>query len=177
MPKKNVKIKIQSKICDLTGNDMVQNILNDEEFMSFMDEGNIIDDTIEFSTDATLRDINGHIELVYNELEELGMEKSRTKLMFDKTEPTSVTMVRTGAVATGMVFNSAKGKRRYICTYETNIMPFEICVCTRSIDNKLTYDNGGTMYLDYDIEIHGIKTERNRFTIEVTNQSAEGRLS
>ena len=175
MPKKNVKVKIQSHMSDLTNADMMRTVIDDKGVMSVLNAEEIIDDKVEFSTNAVLKDNGGKIELVYDELEELGMEKSRTRLIFNKDEPTVVTMLRTGSVSTGMVFDSDKKGRRHMCTYNTGFMPIELCICTRNIDNTLTYDSGGTVYLDYEVEFHGIKTERNRFTIEVTNQRQEGK--
>ena len=54
--------------------------------------------------------------------------------------------------------------------YQTPIMPFEVCVHTLRVDNALAVDGqsvGGTLDLDYVIEIRGARAERCRMHLEV----------
>jgi uncharacterized beta-barrel protein YwiB (DUF1934 family) len=76
--------------------------------------------------------------------------------------PELVTMMRHGTVNTILVFE--KGKR-HICTYQTEYMPFEICVNTKEVINTLL--ENGRIDLDYIVEIRGAQAERTQFTIEI----------
>ena len=178
---KNVKIKIKSQISDLMMSDvyssaraiyMIDDEINnirmneaDDIMLDYFDE--VINDNIEYSTHGKLSTDGDNITVSYEESEIMGLEGCETSLYFSKIVPTVVTMTRTGSVVSGIVFDPAA--RRHMCTYETDFMPLELCVCTRNVGNNLTYDNGGILNLDYDIEVHGIRTERNRLTLEVVN--------
>ena len=119
---------------------------------------------LEIRTQGTLtRDADGRISLSYDETELTGMEGSTTTVSFTEEDPKTVTMLRFGSVTTTLVFEEA---RRHICVYETPIMPFEICIYARRVENTLTMD-GGDMLLDYLIEIHGAKAERTLFELHV----------
>ena len=109
------------------------------------------------------RDEDGRISLSYDETELTGMEGSTTTVTFAEDDPGTVTMLRFGSVTTTLVFEQ---ERRHICVYETPIMPFEICIYARRVQNDLTMD-GGSMLLDYLIEIHGAKAERTLFELHV----------
>jgi len=178
---KNVKIKIKSQISDLIMSDiyttartidMIDDEINhtykrgsDTAMEDYFDDA--VNDKIEYSTQGTLS-VNGEKIIVsYEESELMGLDGCETSLYFNKISPNIVTMTRTGSVVSGLVFDPTD--KRHICTYETDFMPIEFCICTRSVGNNLTYDNGGTLNLDYDIEVRGVRTERNRLTLEVIN--------
>ena len=178
---KNVKIKIKSQISDLIMSDiyttartidMIDDEINhtykrgsDTAMEDYFDDA--VNDKIEYSTQGTLS-VNGEkIIISYEESELMGLDGCETSLYFNKISPNVVTMTRTGSVVSGLVFDPTD--KRHICTYETDFMPIEFCICTRSVGNNLTYDNGGTLNLDYDIEVRGVRTERNRLTLEVIN--------
>lgn len=119
---------------------------------------------LEIRTQGELtRDADGRISLSYDETELTGMEGSTTTVTFSEKDPETVTMLRYGSVTTTLVFEQ---DQRHICVYETPIMPFEICIYARRVENHLTMD-GGSMLLDYLIEIHGAKAERTLFELNV----------
>ncbi|MBQ7301222.1 MAG: DUF1934 domain-containing protein [Clostridia bacterium] len=123
------------------------------------------DTLLEIRAQGTLtRTEDGRISLSYDETELTGMEGSTTTVTFSEADPATVTMLRYGSVTTTLVFEQ---ERRHICVYETPIMPFEICIYARRVENGLTMD-GGDILLDYLIEIHGAKAERTRFELHVT---------
>lgn len=119
--------------------------------------------TIELESEGLLKVEDGRLEISYEETELTGMAGSTTAVSFAEDTPGLVSMIREGSVNTVLVFEQSK---RNICVYETEYMPFEICIHTYNIENNLTRD-GGTLSLDYVIEIHGSATERTRFTLEV----------
>lgn len=119
---------------------------------------------LEIRAQGTLsRDADGRISLSYDETELTGMEGSTTTVTFSEDDPDTVTMLRYGSVTTTLVFEQ---NRRHICVYETPVMPFEICIYARKVQNTLTME-GGSILLDYLIEIHGAKAERTLFELHV----------
>jgi uncharacterized beta-barrel protein YwiB (DUF1934 family) len=72
-------------------------------------------------------------------------------------------MIRSGSVSTALVFEPGK---RHFCTYKTPYMPFEVCVHTIKVDNRLL-DAEGTLDLDYVVEIRGAQAERCRLHLEL----------
>ena len=117
---------------------------------------------IEIQSVGTLCVSDGRVEIAYDETEATGMAGSRTAISFMENEPGIISLAREGMVSTTLVFESAK---RYHCVYQTPYMPFEICVRTHKVDNRLLTE--GTLSLDYIIEIRGAQAERTRFSMQI----------
>ncbi len=98
----------------------------------------------------------------YDETEATGMDGSVTSITYLQDRPELVTMLREGAVSTALVFEEGK---RHHCVYQTPFMPFQICVHTLKVDNRLETDR--TLFLDYIIEIRGARAERTKFYMEI----------
>lgn len=126
-------------------------------------EGQEQQETIEMITQGLARVRCGRVEIVYDEGELSGMEGSRTVVSYAKSEPQTVSMIRTGAVSTALVFERGV---RHLCTYETPYMPFQIGVFALNVDNRLETD--GEICLDYLIEIRGAQAERCKMTMKVS---------
>lgn len=123
------------------------------------------DDILEIGVEGKLRVTQeGRCTLSYTETEESGMAGCETTVTFDKDSPELVTMMRGGSTSTALVFEP---NSRHICVYNTPYMPFELCVHTHRVDNRLLTD--GVLKLDYIIEFRGAKAEHNHFTLTVTN--------
>ena len=120
------------------------------------------DGLIEIFTEGSFRITPDRVSISYDETEITGMEGSRTTLSFNKSTPELVTMTRTGSVNTALVFEP---KKRHICTYNTPYMPFEICVRTLSLDNRIESD--GEISIEYIIEIRGATAERNSLLLKI----------
>ena len=120
------------------------------------------DGVIEIYTEGRLRVTPDRVSLSYEETEITGMEGSKTVVSFLKSQPELVTMSRTGAVNTALVFEP---KKRHICSYNTPYMPFELCVRTISMDNRLESD--GEFSLEYIIEIRGATAEHNILSLKI----------
>lgn len=119
-------------------------------------------ETLEMITQGLVRVRSGRVEIVYDEGELSGMEGSRTTISYAKNEPQTISMIRTGAVSTVLIFERGV---RHLCTYETPYMPFQIGVFSLSVENRL--ESEGMIVLDYLIEIRGAQAERCKMTLRV----------
>ena len=116
----------------------------------------------EIMMEGRLVQTSTRVELSYEEGELTGMEGSVTKLAFRPEDPSLITMMRSGAVSTALVFEP---HRWHVCVYNTPFSSFEVCVHTLEARNELL--EKGELYLDYLIEIHGARTERCKMTVTV----------
>ncbi len=134
-----------------------------DEFFSRVGEGTSLQpEVIEISTVGRYEEKDGRIELSYDETEVTGMDGSRTAISFSKDSAGVVSMIREGAVSTVLVFEAGK---RHHCVYNTPFMPFEVCVHTIKVENKLREDR--MLFLDYIVEIRGAQAERTKFQMEI----------
>ncbi len=121
-------------------------------------------DHIRYITTGMMYWGNGCCRITYAEREDMGFTDAETTLSFSLEEPLAVTMTRTGTQSTVIRFDPASP--RQIVTYGDGEFVMEFSVNTRAIENTVT-ESGGEILLDYVIEIHGIKTERNLFRIRI----------
>jgi uncharacterized beta-barrel protein YwiB (DUF1934 family) len=117
---------------------------------------------LEMTTEASYHDDGTLVCIRYKENELSGMEGSRTLVSFHKKDPQMLSMMRDGSVKTAMVFEAGK---RHTTVYQTPIMPFEVCIFTRKVDNRIEQD--GTLCMDYAVELRGAQTERTNFFMRV----------
>ena len=162
MSNKTIRMKIKStrfdmpellfsQVCADIAEDMPELKITDE--MLAVAEG----EALEVNTSGVLTAEDGRIEFSYDESELTGMQGSKTAISYAEDNPALVTMMRSGSVSTSLVFEQGK---RHHCVYKTPYMPFEVCVHTLKVDNKLDTDK--TLYIDYIIEIRGAKAERTK---------------
>ena len=174
MKKKNIKLKIISEQFDIA-DELFTTLVGADGYLSSFDD-NVEEkiapkdkkdkpesEIMEMTTDAVITDDGERIEIPYEETELTGMDGSRTAVSYKKDDTGLVAMMRDGAVRTALVFEEG---RRNICAYETPFMPFELCICTKKVENTLSFE-GGRLYLDYIIEVRGAKAERTKFTLEI----------
>ena len=108
-------------------------------------------------------DGNGaQISLAYDESELTGMDGAHSVLTYHTSEPDLLHLIRSGNVSTSMTF---KPHHRAICTYQTPYMPFQVAIHSLVVDNRLL--DGGTLTLDYIIEIRGAQAERCRMELAI----------
>lgn len=122
---------------------------------------------IEMVTEAAVAVKGGRLTVSYDETEITGLGESRTEISFALDDPTVISVMRTGEVRTALVIEQGV---RHICTYETPVMPFEICTYARKATNSVTVD-GGEMHLDYIVEIRGALAQRT--VLDVTLRKAD----
>ena len=142
-----------SKLCEDIADDMGE-IKIPEELSSSEP------DVLEVNTEGYILLKDNRVELCYDETELTGMEGSSTSISYDESSPTIVTMLRRGAVSTALVFEEGK---RHHCVYKTPYMPFEVCVHTLKVDNRIYSER--SLFIDYIIEIRGAKAERTKLEL------------
>ncbi len=156
----NCKIKITTTQTDYRGKSiferMAEELLITETF-SDMDGSGTIETTL--YGNVTMDD-KGYT-LSYEETEENGMGGVKTQLKFALETPKEISLSRTGEMNSFMYFEE---KKRHICVYNTGIIPFEICIYTRSIDNRLITD--GFIEIVYIIEIKGACAQKTVLRME-----------
>ncbi len=135
------------------------------EDLSLADEDTRVEiqpETLEIRSVGTVSEEDGRRLFSYEETEATGMAGSTTSLTYLLHRPELVTMLREGSVSTALVFEEGM---RHHCLYQTPFMPFEVCVYTLKVENKLETEK--TLFLDYIIEIRGARAERTKFYMEV----------
>ena len=164
MIKKSIRIKLTS-FREASDDSFFNQILGEDPYETDEDMPEQEEEEqgpIEMFSEGELYVTEERVIIAYDESELTGMEGSHTQVRFERSHPGLVTMMRYGTVNTILVFE--KGKR-HICTYQTEYMPFEICVFTKEVRNTLLTD--GRIELDYIVEIRGAQAERTQFTIEI----------
>ena len=89
---------------------------------------------MEMTMEARYHDDGTRVCIRYKESELSGMEGSQTAVSFQKSCPGLISMLRDGTVKTALMFEPNK---RHLCIYQTQIMPFEVCVHTRTVTTAL----------------------------------------
>ena len=117
---------------------------------------------MEMTVEGRYHDDGTRVCISYKESELTGMEGSSTSVSFHKSEPQTLSMLRDGAVKTALIFEQNK---RHLCVYQTPIMPFEVCVYTRTVRNAI--ESEGVLEMDYTVEIRGAQAERTKFLMRV----------
>ena len=121
------------------------------------------DQHIEFSTDGFISEKGDTVEITYKENAELGMADIESSLRFKKNRPNFVNLIRTGSAPASLVFDNHFPRQN--CSYCIGNLPFSFCIITNEVKN--TFDEfGGKIVLDYQIEMHGVITEHNVYTLE-----------
>lgn len=158
----DVRIKIKSILYEVQAS-LFSEEENDEELaVALPTEENIAPEEIIISTEGILKTEDGRFEVSYKESEATGMEGATTSVSFALDQHEIVSMIRSGSVSTALVFEERK---RHHCVYNTPYMPFEVCVHTLHVDNRL--DGEGILELDYVVEIRGAQAERTKFYMQI----------
>ena len=107
---------------------------------------------------------DGDIVIRYNEDDSTGMGETRSEIVLHGGRRDMVSIVRTGGVVSTLICE--KG-RRHISAYRTPVMPFEVCVFARECEHSVEYGTGGSVYLNYYVEIRGTEMQHTRMRITV----------
>ena len=117
-------------------------------------------EVIELVTEGRLTRDEGGYTLSYQESELTGLEGTLTTFQI---EPQRVTLLRVGEVNSQMVFEEG---RRHLSMYDTPYGALSIGVNTRKMRADLN-DRGGSIEIDYAIEIDHALAGQNLFQISV----------
>ena len=140
---KRVRLKIETSKTELAGSFFVGGKLRPSQ-------KNEKPQKSEQTVTARYRDDGTRLCIAYRESELTGLEGSEATLSFFKNEPHVITLQRSGSVRVHLNFEAGK---RHTCVYQTAIMPFDVCLECKSVQNLL--EREGTLYLDYVIEVRG----------------------
>ncbi len=117
-------------------------------------------DSMELVTEGKLEQVDGALQLSYEESELTGMKGTTTIF---HVEPEKVTLVRVGPVSSEMVFQQGK---RHMSLYKTPFGSMEIGVVAHRLYSTLS-PSGGKLEIDYDIEINHQLAGASQFRIRV----------
>jgi uncharacterized beta-barrel protein YwiB (DUF1934 family) len=121
-------------------------------------------DNIRITSEGTMTFDGKRVEICYVEtMDDAGM--AQNTLSFDVNEPNMVTLAREGAVSCVMTFSE---NGRYGGLYNLGFASFDFTVATRRISNKLTFEKGGVLLLDYNTELQGIAVQTSRFRFDIS---------
>lgn len=122
-------------------------------------------DRIDLITAGRLYRRGGKYFISYEESELTGMEGTRTTL---KLEDRQVTMTRTGTHPSQMLFAENK---RHVGLYHTEVGSLAISTHTSHLVNTIG-ENGGSLAIDYTVEIDSSLAGRHRFEMAVMPSDA-----
>lgn len=121
-------------------------------------------DNIRITSEGTMSFDGNRIEICYDEtMDDAGV--AQNTLSFDVQEPGIVTLVREGAVSCVMTFSE---NGRYGGLYNMGFASFDFTVATKRISNKLTFEKGGILLLDYNTELQGVAVQTSRFRFDIS---------
>ena len=117
-------------------------------------------DSTELTTDGTMELTEDGMILSYEETELTGMEGTTTTFIISGKR---VTLLRTGAVNSQMIFEEGK---QHTSLYETPFGELPIDIQTSSLRHNLA-ERGGVMDIKYAIAVDHVVTGRNCFKLRV----------
>ena len=121
-------------------------------------------DNIRITSEGTMSFDGKRVEICYDEtMDDAGV--AQNTLSFDVKEPGIVTLVREGAVSCVMTFSE---NGRYGGLYNMGFASFDFTVATKRISNKLTFEKGGVLRLDYNTELQGVAVQTSRFRFDIS---------
>ena len=122
---------------------------------------NVEDETIELVTEGLLaKEGEGAYTLSYQESELTGLEGTLTTFQI---EDDRITLMRHGEVNSQMVFEEG---RRHLSMYNTPYGALAVGIKTHSMDCRMD-DHGGSIEINYAIEIEHAVAGQNLFQIQV----------
>ena len=122
---------------------------------------NVEDETIELVTEGLLaKEGEGAYTLSYQESELTGLEGTLTTFQI---EDGRITLMRHGEVNSQMVFEES---RRHLSMYNTPYGALAVGIKTHSMDCRMD-DHGGSIEINYAIEIEHAVAGQNLFQIQV----------
>lgn len=115
-------------------------------------------------SEGTIEIKEGRVCLSYEETAIEGVEGCTTVISFEEGSPDCVTVERQGPLSS--VFVISKGERVF-SAYSTPYGVIDMCIFAKKVENRLTAD-GGTLSLDYAVELRGLTAQRTKMEVKVT---------
>ncbi len=125
------------------------------------------DDTFVFKTLAEMRvskDAHGAEAIEISYIEDESMEDTRTLIVYTPSQNGRVSVIHSGAVMSSLICERGV---RHISAYKTPVMPFEVAVYAKKCDGSINFETGGSLELDYLVELRGMDIQRTQMTIDV----------
>ena len=114
--------------------------------------------------EAMITDDGENIIVEYEEFLVDGGGVTNTKILFNKKDPYTVSLMRSGVVE--MVCTFADGER-YNCAYRmADGIALDFCIVTKELKNTLSFD-GGSISLNYNVEVRGLVVTRNEYRLTI----------
>jgi len=117
-----------------------------------------------FRCDGIMSIRDGSVVIRYEEDESGGLENTQSEIVLHRGRRDMVSIVRTGSVANTLVCEQG---RRHISAYNTPIMPFQICVFAKECEHNVSFESGGTIYMNYYVELRGTEMQHTKMRITV----------
>ena len=118
------------------------------------------DDAISLITKGNFYKKDKKYYVMYDESELIGIKNTKTTLKVDKE---TITLIRTGASPTQMIF---KENEHHVGLYHTAYGAYTVGIKTKKVENSIN-ENGGSLKLDYDIDLNYEVTGSNTFSITI----------
>ncbi len=122
------------------------------------------EDKISFETDGVFYKKDHKYYIKYVEDENSGTKGTKATLKIEKNR---VMLIRNGQTSSQMTFVE---NEEYNTKYETIAGAYMLNINTKKVENNIT-DNGGTLFLDYEIGIQEQSSGRNTFKLELKTEN------
>lgn len=116
--------------------------------------------TLEMMSEAKFYKKDNTYYIVYEETEITGMEGTKTTI---KISGDVVNLIRFGTISSNMIFE--KGIK-HSCSYGTSYGSIDVSVEAKDMKIKID-DDGGEIYIGYDVEIAGEGSGYNNFYLKI----------
>lgn len=114
--------------------------------------------------EAVVTDDGKNVIIEYEEFLVDGGGVTNTKLMFNKNDPYTVSLMRSGLVE--MVCSFADGER-FNCAYRmSDGIALDFCIVTKELRNTISA-NGGGIFISYNVEARGLVITRNEYRLNI----------
>ena len=106
------------------------------------------------------------LEITYEENPTL--DNTTTTLHFDSAHPDSVVIMRSGGLLNTIVCEKGVLHESYFRPFAIVPYPIQMSVYTRMFEGSMSFENGGSVEMDYMTAMHGLDKQRTTMKITVT---------
>lgn len=164
---KRVLVEMKSTQSDMTGVGFFTVRKSDAPEKLLRDAENGENNEYSLVSEGFIEVRDSRLFLTYEENAIDGVEGCRTVISFDLSNPDCVTVERCGALSSAFVIS--KGERLF-SVYSTPFGAIDMCIYAKKVENALG-EEGGTLLLDYAVELKGLTAQRTRMSVKVRELS------